>query len=159
MTESEMLDWLEPRLHEKLRERHNEKLAGIVAKRQKKLTPLERALVAANKGEVGPLRRILVELTGNKEVERFINLPKLPKGQNWNRAEKKREQPPEIAEWAAIIREIWKEHRVKHRGGWSAEECAFSLYMKDAGIEGWYQREPFPETDDKRWSDRAAKRK
>jgi hypothetical protein len=154
-----MLRWLEPELNAKL----SATLAThAVASEAKTMTPLELAMLAASRGNVEPLRRHLVELTGDVEVARFINLPKLQRGERWRpariRKRKQTVQPPQIAEWAILIREIWREHfgALKRRSpDWSAEDFAFAIYIKDAGVEGFDLTEREPYTDEKRWTDRA----
>jgi hypothetical protein len=131
-----MLRWLETKLNEKLNERHTERLKVVTRRAiaQEELTPLKQALLNFKHGNVEPLRRYLVALTGEPEIAGAVTLPKLKRGQNWRRAKKQPVQPPEIAEWAKIIREIWKEHGVKRRAE-TAEEFAFALFMMDAEVK------------------------
>jgi hypothetical protein len=135
---------------------------SVRAREAELMTPYQQAKVAAEQGNIQPLREYLAEHHEDPDLKRFIDLPRLNVGQNWNRARDSRHvQPPMIAEWAVVIRAIWRDHFGNKRRGrdeWTAEEFAFTLLMKDATGE-WPKplREPYPDDpDEKRWSDRAA---
>jgi hypothetical protein len=109
------------------------------------------------------LREHLAHCYDDPDLKRFINLPGLQVGQNWRRARKtsQRAQPPEIADWARVIRTIWRDHFGNKRRGryeWTAEEFAYALFYKGL-IRKWPEplREPYPDDPNKkRWVDRAA---
>jgi hypothetical protein len=161
-----MLKWLDKKLNTKLGERGLEPWQELAA--WEKLTPLEQAMLAASRGNVEPLRRYLIELTGDAGIGRFINLPKLKRGEHWKAKGNEKQkplQPPEIAEWAALIREIWNEHygskqRRKTVNDWTAEEFAVALYMQEnaVGDFDYTKREREIESDytGPSWADRAA---
>jgi len=159
-----MLKWLWPKLRAKPRTLDPEPWDAIAAWR--KLPPYERAMLAANRGNVESLRRYLIELTGDAGIGRFVNLPKLKRGEHWKAKGNEKQkplQPPEIAEWATLIRDIWREHygskQRRKTDDWTAEEFAFALYMQEHAVGNFDYTERERESDDDtepRWSDRAA---
>jgi hypothetical protein len=159
-----MLEWLEPKLSAKLTALHIEPWEAIAAWR--KMTPYERAMLAASRGNVEPLRRYLIKLTGDAGIARFVNLPKLKRGEHWKAKGNEKQkplQPPEIAEWANLIRDLWREHygprQRRKTDDWTAEEFAFALYLQEYAVESFDYTERERESDDDtepRWSDRAA---
>jgi hypothetical protein len=157
-----VLEWLEPLLDARLADQSIAKISRFMSQpKSGKTSTHQQAMLAAANGDVEPLRKYLAELTGDPEVARFINLPKLPRGQNWRRAyvAKRAVQPPEIAEWAVIITSILAEHygeRWRSKGAWEPEEYAVALWVEDATGE-WPDPLREAQTDDgsPRWSDRA----
>jgi hypothetical protein len=153
-----VLEWLEPRLNERLADQSSAEFSRLANQlksentKAKEMSAHQQAMLAAANCDVEPLRKYLAELTGDPEVARFIHLPKLTRGQNWRRAHvaKREVQPPEIAEWAVIITSILAEHygkRWRSKGGWEPEEYAVALRVKEATGE-WPNPLREPQTDD-----------
>jgi hypothetical protein len=157
-----VLEWLEPRLHVRTADQEISRFKLKSGETEAKETSThQQAMLGAANGNVEPLRKYLAELTGDSDIARFINLPKLKRGQNWQRAPVRKQelQPPWIAEWAVIIASILAEHygkRWRNKGGWEPEEYAFALCVKEATGE-WPDPLREAQTDDgsPRWSDRA----
>jgi hypothetical protein len=166
--EMAMLHWLEPQLNGRLHTIHNQELrvGGSEwleeARKFECMMPYERAKASAQAGNIEPLREYLAEQHNDPHLKRFINLPELTVGQNWRRGVTRAERPSKIiAEWARVIRTIWRDHFGRKRrtsGDWTAEEFAWTLLYKSV-IGKWPNplREPYPDDpDEQRWSDRAA---
>jgi hypothetical protein len=129
-----MLNWL------------NEKLAVIgeaaiddeIRKWNSKTKILDFALDFAEHGRVDLLRHVLVELTKDARVAKFINLPKQRKGVRWRTHPLDAMFNSTLA-WAADdtgrIRALWREHFGKKRrrasDGWSAEQFAAKRWNVD----------------------------
>jgi hypothetical protein len=162
-----MLQWLEPLLDERLwatlRTGTSEWLAK--AHEAERAAPFAQAKYMATQGNIEPLREYIAKYHKDPDLAQFINLPRLNVGQNWRsrRVAKPKWwlQPPEIADWARVIRAIWRDHfGNKKRGGdeWTPEEFAYALFVKS--VTGRWPnplRESYPDDpDEKRWVDRAA---
>jgi hypothetical protein len=126
-----MLRWLKWRLHAlDVNEIYD-------ALHQPLYTPAERlkaAIAYAEQGDVDLLRQELIKITGDPKVGRFVNLPKLRKGERWRTSD----GPSWIAKAAADvprIRKLWAEHYNKKRrrrsDGWSAERFAGEIWTVD----------------------------
>jgi hypothetical protein len=92
---------------------------------------LDFAIDFADHGRIGLLRHLLVELTKNHRVEKFINLPKLRKGARWPTHPLDAMCASPLT-WAVDdvdrIRALWHEHfgqkRRRSINSWTAEKFA-----------------------------------
>jgi len=119
-----MLKWLKHKLDEITRT-ENAAVNAAVDWEVKNIA-IVRALERAEWGNIGLLRDELVDLTGCPEIVRFINLPKLRRGQRWVAC--KKSPTAEAADDVLRIRGLWRTHYGKRKrrstDGWSAEQFA-----------------------------------
>ena len=92
------------------------------------------AIKRAKAGDVEPLRRLFIRLADDPEVGRFVNLPKLKKGERWT--VNSSNWIAQAAEGVRLIRKLWFEHYGKKRrrktDGWTAEQFAAEIWLIDA---------------------------
>jgi hypothetical protein len=119
-----MLEWLEHKLNEITR------AENAADDWEGKNIAIVRALERAEWGDLSLLQGELVALTGCPEIVRFINLPKLRRGQRW--VVYKGSPVTEAADDVLRIRALWRTNYGKKKrrstDGWSAEQFAAMLW-------------------------------
>jgi hypothetical protein len=97
---------------------------------QPHFTEAERLNHAIESADIELLRREIVRRIGDERIARFINLPKLKKGEVWSRHADSWIAP--AAADVKQIRKLWRQYYGKHRrrksDGWSAEKFAAEIW-------------------------------
>ena len=90
---------------------------------------LDYAIKCAEAGNVRELHDELVRRIGDRRIIRFINLPKLGKGERWSKSSES--WIGKAAAAVPVIRKLLREYKGKHwrkSDGWSAEQFVAEIY-------------------------------
>lgn len=96
---------------------------------------LDYAIECAEAGDVRELQAELARRIGDTRIIRFVNLPKLRKGERWSKPTESRigEAAAAVPVIRKLLRECNKSKQWKKSDGWSAEQFAAEIY--EVGVD------------------------
>jgi hypothetical protein len=139
--ELDALDWGEIHLSQELEDHYDlEQLRNVRPDPRLRYEAVYKAALAnAHKGNLAPLRKLLVEITGDNEVSKFIHEPKRKRGQRrpkmpppWKAFEDLDERLQQAVEDVKRIRRIWREQF--HKTYRSVEPTADAIAARRHGL-------------------------